>query len=130
MREIKFKAWDTIDNKWYEGTSEFLWIGSKTIELKQDGLIFYEYTGLKDKNGVEIYEGDILKAGGSMIFSNPSVQKGLIRIVKKLLSGFTLVVNNDMKYPSIISNIDNYTFWNTHRDWEIIGNIHEPESHT
>lgn len=62
MREIKFRAWEK-EAKVMCSSNEF---DSLTIVLdangafRQDQFILMQYTGLKDKNGVEIYEGDIL----------------------------------------------------------------------
>lgn len=55
MREIKFRAWDRKSKMWLEKFNvDLLNIGSlDTIELCQ-------YTGMKDTNGKEIYEGDIV----------------------------------------------------------------------
>lgn len=60
MREIKFRAWDGEKMNTAFDLSQnpkYWWEGNKDYPLMQ-------YTGLKDKNGVEIYEGDILDEYG------------------------------------------------------------------
>ena len=61
MREIKFRIWDTRDKKMLKFTVGIL---NTLINSFSDGrLIFMQYTGLKDKQNREIYEGDILDYG-------------------------------------------------------------------
>jgi uncharacterized phage protein (TIGR01671 family) len=60
MREIKFRAW-VVNGKamadWETITKEC----DRLSLLKDDNFIFMQFTGLTDKNGVEIFESDVVK---------------------------------------------------------------------
>jgi hypothetical protein len=97
MREIKFRVWDKKDKLWVAGFS----IGQSGTQSELGDKVFMQYTGLHDKHGVEIYEGDI-------------VQTGFSPIVK-------------MKVEWTDWKAAFYPFWNDRKpiQYQIIGNIYE-----
>lgn len=70
-REIKFRAWDKQDKKMYSMVNDYfsgrtIWY-LNTQECESEFEIM-QFTGLKDKNGVEIYEKDYVRLGRNGIF--------------------------------------------------------------
>jgi hypothetical protein len=116
MRELKFRAWDkqekqmmkvsaiSLENKEI-GVKDFRtyhFFRIKNIELMQ-------YTGLKDKNGTEIYEGDVIKVE----------RDGIIYRVEWIHGGFGLEPRYNSPFYPRLGNVE------LREKIEVIGNIHE-----
>jgi len=119
MREIKFRAWDTenkkmytvdeLHNLWEIGTPVAVYQHSikPDVLLRIDNNPLMQYTGLKDKNGKEIYEGDIVKE---------TYNKKELRISEVGFKNGSFVLLTPNQFIEI-GNLKN--------DIEVIGNIYE-----
>ena len=129
MRDIKFRAWDkqtkrlfqvqtlqfygannTVDACWTNGVD---FDGESTLgepELNNlHNLELMQYTGLKDKKGVEIYEGDVLfhPLQGRRKVYYPYSERVASYGLRDIDSGF------------------GSTLQDSHAVWEVIGNVYE-----
>lgn len=57
MRELKFRVWDKVKEEFYYPLA-----GLHASYVVNENYVVQQYTGLKDLNGKEIYDGDIIKS--------------------------------------------------------------------
>lgn len=122
MREIKFRAWDKARAKWIHESMYFAMEHQQPLASKihiyafnevgmigDPNVILMQYTGLKDKNGVEIYEGDIVRQVRPTTWAGEkNGSSRWQRVVEWKGTGFNLrtsqceVIGNIMENPELL----------------------------
>lgn len=111
----KFRFFHIAKKKMYEVLSIHLMTGMVEVEggkyflIPQDGFLM-QSTGLFDKNGVEIFEGDVVTyRGDSYIVAKKDAAIGLALLRNKEITSFKPLVDDIVDFNKL----------------EVIGNIHE-----
>jgi uncharacterized phage protein (TIGR01671 family) len=125
MRKIKFRAWDKTNNKWYmdgkifdlnySGSyGDFYFDNDYPNDMRKVKLEWVEFTGLLDKNGKEVYEGDILNCfrmtDDNLMYWDQDPDTG------EALAHYTVKWSTKDAMYFLPSDNEN---------WEVIGNIYE-----
>jgi uncharacterized phage protein (TIGR01671 family) len=151
MRELKFRAWDgkqirydvtgfkhgslnEMQGVFLDGDYYFI---SESAD-KQHGdismrAVVMQFTGLHDKNGVEIYEGDIVKGRGDINFSAMNEKYGPEKNWPDRVSEWIYKTNIDSvvmdRFPVYWLKDESFGYDGeclvNHENCEVIGNIHQ-----
>ena len=127
-REIKFRAWDK-EHACFVNHTLFLTIGgeepiSGMTLIDEDLFVLQQYTGLKDKNGKEIYEGDIIQWSIDWRERKAEVKYGIGEFdggVYKY-AGFYLEGDGRILEPYEITNMIKHK---EYYSYKVVGNIFE-----
>lgn len=125
-REIKFRAYSSHNHKMYPvsdiewDTDGRMWVtaddGKNGIELIDEEAHLMQYTGLNDKNGRKIYEGDIVKWGDTAsLFEESPVRIAVVKF------------DPDICFYSSVGIFDygSFAYKKTDEYLTVIGNIFE-----
>ncbi|MGG0610969.1 YopX family protein [Bacillus altitudinis] len=117
MREIKFRAFEKHSQRMFYNVQSGIYMDPDEFESFNDilGLARYkvmQLSGLKDKNGDEIYEGDFVK------IISPYYGQEIIATVRyeNSLASFVFETGEDRGYSRIDASF---------KDIEVVGNIYE-----
>ena len=126
MRQIKFRAWEEKNKQMYPNEQVYKiqdsWCADRLNELgdtmySTEDIELMQFTGLTDKNGKKIYEGDIVSVG--QYYCGDTLYPSFNGVVLYDDGGYFVSGNK----PKDSHELDSVSIHNL--DIEVIGNIHQ-----
>ena len=125
MREIRFRAWDKEDKKMFPVLEIDFVDGWVKMYCKiagrhynyLDNLVLLQFTGLEDKNGKEIYEGDIVSV--KYIYDKRTTDRAQV-VWREDKAGFGL-----KSLKGLTNEVYELYKITTEHNLEVVGNIYE-----
>lgn len=139
MRETEFRVWDNQEKVYlnkkdiaidslgnvfvFEGCNDNdseLWYARILVDPDNERYIIEQLTGLTDKNGREIYQGDIVSVRDSSVVIED--EKGVCFVAwSSVLAGFLLKGSDAYKFDEqLLSDLKLIVIGNIHEDYELL----------
>ena len=118
---LRFRAWLKKEQKMDNYIDHISWLEDElycigdgiTYMVSAEDLVLMQSTGLRDKNGQEIFEGDVVR----QVRTQPTTENETITGVVTMIEGAWLIMNDNEQLASYL--------WSETDENEIIGNIYE-----
>lgn len=115
MREIKFRAWDKPGKHMYfsfpivsHGEWNIFYLSDLVDKFESGNYILMQYTGLRDRHGKEIYEGDIVRSSAEIVLvewrGEMWTEEGFITGFSELFEGANCyeIIGNVYENPELL----------------------------
>lgn len=119
MREIKFRAWDGNIGLMHDDISMFVDYSYNGV-VPRNGVVLMQFTGLTDKNGIEIYEGDIVHTTAEFDYHDHSKNRAV-----EFTKGQFILNGSQLSLAGELSQYDCEAIGNIYENPELLEASHE-----